>query len=208
MTRHHRTLIGVGLLAVAVAAPAAFAASDQTNTYATTITNARADIGGLAGDDTAYVRARLSFPDELKTVKRTDGTRTLRRSSPGCTYTIKVRTRVIVTGDSSAQQRVLAARPAKGPYLLDAGQRGLTAWRVTRIADQDHVDLRATRVSPLVAAGRQLDLADDLTAWQEVLITATSRPGDECHTGTYRDALGPQIGDTLATARTVGYTNR
>ncbi len=38
--------------------------------------------------------------------------------------------------------------------------------------------------------------------WSEIRATASSRAGDECHSGTYRKALGPQMGDALAVART------
>ena len=39
-------------------------------------------------------------------------------------------------------------------------------------------------------------------AWTEIRVTAVSRAGDECHSGTWRQALGPTIGDSLAVART------
>ena len=38
-------------------------------------------------------------------------------------------------------------------------------------------------------------------AWTELRVTAASRSGDECHAGTWREALGPVIGDSLAVAR-------
>ena len=46
-------------------------------------------------------------------------------------------------------------------------------------------------------------------AWSEIRVTATSRKGDECHSGTYRKALGPTLGDSLAVARaTLRFTRK
>jgi hypothetical protein len=39
-------------------------------------------------------------------------------------------------------------------------------------------------------------------AWTEIRVIAMSGAGDECHSGTWRQALGPTIGDSLAVART------
>jgi hypothetical protein len=46
--------------------------------------------------------------------------------------------------------------------------------------------------------------------WQETVVTAASRKGGECHSGTYREVLGPQIGNALATAvgRAYDFTTR
>jgi hypothetical protein len=41
--------------------------------------------------------------------------------------------------------------------------------------------------------------------WRETTASAASGPNDECHSGTYRDTVGPGIGDILATARGRGY---
>jgi hypothetical protein len=49
---------------------------------------------------------------------------------------------------------------------------------------------------------RRADIAPaGQAAWTEIRVTALSRAGDECHAGTWRQALGPAIGDSLATAR-------
>jgi hypothetical protein len=51
-----------------------------------------------------------------------------------------------------------------------------------------------TRRADIAPAGQQV--------WTELRATAVSRRGDECHSGTYRESLGPALGDALATART------
>jgi hypothetical protein len=51
-----------------------------------------------------------------------------------------------------------------------------------------------TRRPDIVPAGQ--------AAWTEVSVSAISRAGDECHAGTWREGVGPVIGDSLAVART------
>jgi hypothetical protein len=50
-----------------------------------------------------------------------------------------------------------------------------------------------TRRDDIVPAGQ--------VAWTEIRVAAASRPGDECHSGTWRVVMGPAISDALATAR-------
>jgi hypothetical protein len=128
----------------------------------------------------------------------------LRFITPGriCRYrvTFTLRTRLAAPGDGAAY--ATNALPSAGPaYLLDAGQRGNSAFRVVRQGTTGSVvrvdALRAgvlTRRSDIVPTGQ--------VAWTELRVTASSRRGDECHSGTYREVLGPQVGDALATART------
>jgi hypothetical protein len=78
--------------------------------------------------------------------------------------------------------------PEKQQYVLDAGTRGRAAWRVVRLpGPTGPVRLRAVRIDP----GQGL----------ETTVTADEDRGDECHMGTYRDVVGPGIGDALATLR-------
>lgn len=50
---------------------------------------------------------------------------------------------------------------------------------------------------------KRLDIAPaGQVAWTAIRVAAVSRAGDECHSGTWRQALGPTIGDSLAVART------
>jgi hypothetical protein len=50
---------------------------------------------------------------------------------------------------------------------------------------------------------RRKDIAPSgKVVWTDLTVSAQSSPDSECHSGTYREALGPQMGDALATART------
>jgi hypothetical protein len=119
----------------------------------------------------------------------------------GCRYrvTFGVGTRLAAPGDPA--QRAVELLPGAGPrYVLDSGQRNGSAFRVIREPSSDRVRLRGVRVSVLT---RRADIAPaGQEAWSEIGVVATSRSGDECHAGTWRERAGPQIGDALATART------
>ena len=86
--------------------------------------------------------------------------------------------------------------------LLDSGQRGSnSAFRVIHEQGKGAVvSLRALWAG--VLTGRADIAPAGQIAWSELGVTAASRPGDECHAGTWRDVLGPQLGDALATTRT------
>ena len=103
---------------------------------------------------------------------------------------------------ADAADRVAARLPAAGPrYVLDGGERGNRAFRVIRrksSGGQVRVDALWTGVLT-----RRADVAPaGQAAWTEIRVRAASRSGDECHAGTWREALGPAIGDSLAVART------
>jgi hypothetical protein len=121
-------------------------------------------------------------------------------SNGQCGYRVKftVRSRIDDPGDAAA--RVKAAVPGSGPFVLDQGERNGSAWRVVRksISGGIHVDAQwsgvLTRRGDIVPSGK--------VAWTDLSVSAESHKGDECHSGTYREVLGPQLGDALATART------
>jgi hypothetical protein len=108
--------------------------------------------------------------------------------------------RTVVGEPADPSERAAAGLPARSEaYVLDSGSRKGSAFRVVRRPTGDRVRVDGlwnavlTRRSDIVPAGQ--------AAWSEIRVTAASRAGDECHSGTYRDRLGPQIGDALATAR-------
>jgi hypothetical protein len=121
-------------------------------------------------------------------------------SNGSCSYHVKftVHSRIGDPGDASA--RVAAAAPGSGPFVLDSGQRNGGAWRVVRksVPAAVHVDAQWSGVLT-----RRKDIAPSgKVVWTDLSVSAQSHTGDECHSGTYREVLGPAIGDALATAKT------
>lgn len=124
------------------------------------------------------------------------------RQNANCSFDVTYAVTSVVGGNEAAVDRVATALPLPGaPYLLDRGERGSRAFRVVRrrtTGDRIRVDALwagvLTKRHDIVPSGS--------AAWTEIRVTAQSRPGDECHSGTYRQALGPAIGDSLAVART------
>jgi hypothetical protein len=126
---------------------------------------------------------------------------------PICRYTVTFTTRQVADTAETPAEHVAAAVPAPGPrYVLDFGERGTTAaWRVVRLQTTagQQVRLRAMRAD-------RRSIGSGAHKWQETVVTAASRKGGECHSGTYREVLGPQIGNALATAsgRAYDFTTR
>jgi hypothetical protein len=116
----------------------------------------------------------------------------------GVAYTVHS---LLAPASSDAPSRVAAELPAASVrHLIDVGVHNGSAFRVVRrpgIGGRVRLDALwsgvLTRRADIAPAGQ--------AAWTEIRVTALSRAGDECHAGTWRQALGPAIGDSLATAR-------
>ena len=92
-------------------------------------------------------------------------------------------------------------------HLLDSGDHGGRAWRVVR--RQTNGRLRVDALWSAVLTRRSDIAPSGQVAWTDIRVTATSTAGSECHSGTYRQALGPTIGDSLAVARhTLRFTRK
>ena len=126
--------------------------------------------------------------------------RTTQNSS--CRYDLTYRVKSVLGAPGSAAAYATKHLPAQSArHLLDSGQRGNSAFRVVRessIGSRVHVDAIWAGVLT-----RRADVAPSgQVAWSEIRVSARSRKGDECHAGTWRESLGPAIGDSLAVART------
>lgn len=193
----------------AAATPAATAAAARTATFATrTLTEPAATSLAVSGPLKAYVagsKARVVVPTAWATGRASAGTlRYTATQNTACHYAISYTVRTVVGDPGDAGARVAAELPAASSrYLLDEGARGTRrAFRVIRerVTGDGRIRLHAlwagvlTKRADIVPAGK--------AAWTEIRVTATSGAADECHSGTYRDALGPNLGDSLAVART------
>jgi len=185
-----------------VCAPAALAARGD---YATRSFTERADPGlAVSGSLSEYrvvSRARVIVPEDWSRLRApSDRLRFLTRGTPSCRYALTVTVRSLLGEPGDASERAAERLPARSAsYVLDSGRRGSGAFRVVRRASSDRVRVDGLWTSVLT---RRDDIArDGQVAWSEIRVTAASRAGDECHSGTYREALGPQVGDALATAR-------
>ena len=207
--RRSPTLRGGSVLAAALAAAAALAltapAHAQRGEYVarsfTQTTSSGLAVTGPLSELRAVARARVIVPRTWRRLSARPHQLRFEIPGRGCRYrvTFSVTSRLVPPGDPA--QRVAELLPGAGPrYLLDSGQRGAGAFRVVREPSTDRVRLRALRVSVLT---RRADIAPaGQEASSEIGVAATSRAGDECHAGSWRERAGPQIGDALATART------
>jgi hypothetical protein len=128
--------------------------------------------------------------------------RFLTTQNPACRYSVSYTVKSVLAPSQDAADYVAAGLSSPGSrYLLDSGERGNRAFRVVRqkgIGGQVRLDALwagvLTKRTDVAPAGQ--------AAWTEIRVSAASRKGDECHAGTWRQALGPTIGDSLAVART------
>jgi hypothetical protein len=193
----------VGAIALASAAPA----TAQRGAYATrTVTEPAASglaITGPLSNLVATSRARVIVPTAWQRRSAPAGQlrfQTTQNSS--CRYTVTYTAKSVLAPRQDAAAYVAARLAPQTPrHLLDAGARGNSAFRVVRqMGIGGRVRLDALWAGVLT---RRADIAPaGQTAWTEIRVSAVSRSGDECHSGTWRQALGPTIGDSLAVART------
>jgi hypothetical protein len=197
----------LGLLVAAVGLVFAASAGAQPGRFATrTFTEpARPGLavtGVLSGYRVTSV-GRVVVPTSWRTLAAPAGRlRFLTVNNSSCRYTVTYTVRSLLAPSQDAAAYVAAGLPSSSArHLLDSGVHGARAFRVVRqpgIGGRVHLDALwaavLTRRADIAPAGR--------VAWTEIRVTAVSRPGDECHSGTWRQALGPAIGDSLAVART------
>jgi hypothetical protein len=199
-----------GLAAVAVAAPVVHAATTSSRDafVARTINAVHVKPTGYDGTATVHLNARLTFPGIWRLLA-SGSHLTLRATETNCSYTVRASTQMsVTTSTQSATDHVLALTPASGRYVLDSGTRGRLVWRVTHVRTDAGVRILAAAAVPVSSyTSKALGLTGAQRLYQDVIVRADSNPKDECHTGTYRDALGPQIGDALAVLRWRSYSD-
>jgi hypothetical protein len=196
-----------GLVAIAVvgaaSAAAPIAGAADFRSYALRSTTAVRDLPGT----TTFTTARVILPRSWKALRASPGTLRFREGNGRCSFTVALALRARVAAAGSADAHVAADLPVRVARLvLDSGTRQPGAWRVTREPTPGRIVLHgeyarlAHADAGLIAAGQ--------AAWGELVASASSRPGDECHSGTYRATLGPALGDAFATARMTAYARR
>lgn len=155
----------------------------------------------------AQGKVRLNFPTGWA-AKTSATALTVTKATDACTYKVTAKADYVVADKGAATgPMVEAATPGKGPYVLDQGTRGTTSWRVTRVQDASmRTRLLAVRMAPTaITAGKGAPLPAGKQFFLRTTVRAIDGAKDECHTGTYRESLGPAIGDALATQKGSGF---
>jgi hypothetical protein len=190
--------------ALVIAAPVAAAGSAYAVDSLTEPANPGLAVAAPLAEFHVVSKARIVVPGSWKRLPSPAGTLNFHTSdNPGCTYAISfsVRSQLVATQPTAAF--VASALPSPDPRrLLDSGQRGSSAFRVVRPVSTTRGGVRLNGLWATVLT-RRTDIAPKgQVAWTELSVSATSLPNQDCGSGTYRDALGPALGDVLATART------
>jgi hypothetical protein len=205
LTRFRLTIIGGLVVAVGIAGVASAASS--TSRYVAVSFRQPASSGPVVkpplSEFRAVAGARVVVPTTWRRGRGGAGTAVFTLPSRSCTYTVTMRVTTAAAPDGPSVDRAMAALPSPGgpAYVLDSGQRTGSAFRVVRRRTSGaSVQVDAIRTAVLT---RRRDIAPaGNVIWADIRAAARSRPGDECHSGTYRQRLGPQLGDALAVART------
>lgn len=174
----------------------------ETRTFTEPAKPGLAVTGALSGYR-ATSSARVIVPTTWRALTAPGGRlRFLTVNNTSCRYNVTYSVKSVLAPSQDASAYVAAGLPSPSArHLLDSGVHGNRAFRVVR---QQGIGGRV-RLDALWAAvlTRRADIAPPgQVAWTEIRVTAISRAGDECHSGTWRQALGPAIGDSLAVART------
>jgi hypothetical protein len=190
----------IATVATTLACATALGASTYVARTFTQPKSAGLPVTGVLSDLLAVAEARVVVPSQWTTLKAPAGSLRFRsRNNPSCRYTITftVATRAAPAADDVAAY-VTSALPAQGPrFVLDSGRHGRAAFRVVRAGG------RPQAVDALWSATltRRADVAPTGQAiWSDIRVHAVAGKTDECHSGTWRQVLGPQLGDLLATA--------
>lgn len=203
----YRSLPWVPATLAGVLALAATPAGAATTTFKTRTITQPASAGlaatGPLSDLVAVSRARVVVPADWRTRSAQAGRlRFSVQQNPSCGYDLTYSVKSVLAPRQDAAGYVAAGLPAPGArYLLDSGTRDGRAFRVVR----QKTSGGQIRVDALWAGvlTRRADVAPSgQAAWTEIRVSARSRKGSECHAGTWRESLGPAVGDTLAVART------
>jgi hypothetical protein len=191
-------------LAFGLALPATAGAATSTDYVARSFTDTAATglpVTGPLAPRRAVARVRVIVPARWTRQSAPAGQLRLITPGVGCRYRVTFTVGAALSSPGASAARVDALLPSPGARrVLDEGTRRGAAFRVTRpVSPDERIRLRGLRTGILT---RRADIVPaGQNAWADVRVAATERAGDECHSGTYRENVGPALGDALATAR-------
>lgn len=201
--RASRITSSLAVAAVTLATASGAGASDFSSRTLTEPAASGLAVTGPLSDLVATSKARVVVPTAWQRRSASAGQlRFATRQNGSCRYTLTYAVTSVLAPRGNAADITAAQLPAAtSHHLLDSGARGNRAFRVVRRPGiGGRVRLDALWVGVLT---QRADVAPaGQTAWTQIRVAAISDKGDECHAGTWREALGPAIGDSLAVART------
>jgi hypothetical protein len=202
---HAPVRFAAAFVAVAILATTAAAASGAVSFVSRKVASSHDKAIQNDSSVAANFSATVRLPSNWKTTKAGSTSIKFSEGAPKCRYagTISAHVERGATGNPLAFVR--ADLPETNSKLvLDEGVRNTSAWRVIRVQRNDNrTQVNGEFARPLTITKNALPSGQ--AAWLVVQASATSRPGSECHSGTYRAVLGPYLGDAFATSRTSGF---
>jgi len=198
-----RITSSLAVAAVTLAAAGGAGAAEFTSRTLTEPAAAGLPVTGPLSDLVVTSSARVVVPTAWQRRSAAAGPlRLVTRQNGSCRYTVTYAVTSVLAPRGNAADIVAAQLPAAtSHHLLDSGARGNRAFRVVRRPGiGGRVRLDGLWVGLLT---QRADIAPTgQAAWTQIRVAAVSGKDDECHAGTWREALGPAIGDSLVVART------
>jgi hypothetical protein len=203
MTISCKAVLGALLAAAALSLPfAATAGAAPDGSYVDVKVNRAERPSEVVGADerSTTIAARMLVPAEWRRVGAASD-RSLGFMLRRCNFRIVLTARLHLDVDEAAAVHLAADLPAEDPFLLESGARGASAYRVVRVVRSDR------RTQLIGRFARPLQRADDgRRFWGE--LTAVAVAARSCHSGAYRNVLGPQLANTLHSIRFTGFSVR
>jgi hypothetical protein len=202
---HRPARIVAALVALAVLGTTAAAASGAVSLVSRKVASSHDKAIQNDSSVAANFSATVRLPSNWKTSKASSTSIKFTEGQAKCRYAGTISAHVERGATGNPLSFVRADLPETNSRLiLDEGVRNTSAWRVIRVQRQDNrTQVKGEFARPLTVTKNALPSGQ--AAWLVIKASATSRPGGECHSGTYRAVLGPYLGDAFATSRTSGF---
>lgn len=185
------------LLAAAVILLPAIVAGAQANSR-TDLT--RLSLNRMSTSDLSYAVGGFIAVPASWSARRTGSRIHLRDGDfPHCIFDTDVTSQAVQSNAGTPADAISAQQNVGSRYVIDSGTRGRGAWRVVRVpgGPSGGVTVVGDLLVPYAASPGSVAS----TTWVGLHAIAQARAGSECHSGMYRQAVGPQIGDALASYR-------
>jgi hypothetical protein len=202
---HSPARVLAALLALALLGATAAVATGATNLVSRKVASSHDKAIQNDSNVAANYSAKVFLPSNWKTSSGGSTSLKFTEGAVKCRYVGTITAHVERGAKGNAGAFVAADLPETNTKLiLDQGVRNGGAWRVIRVQRSDgRTQVKGEFARPLTVTKSALPATQ--AAWLVLNASATSRPGGECHSGTYRAVLGPYLGDAFATSRTTGF---
>jgi hypothetical protein len=197
-----------GLVAMATAAAVLLGLASSADAADRTALT-RVNLGRISAgvNNTTYaIGGFVAVPSSWSLRRSASAIRLRDRDFASCIYDVTITAQAIQSSATSPAEQIVAQQNVDPSYVIDSGTRGRGAWRIVRQpgGSSKGVTVVGDLLLPHPARGGS---GGGTTTWVGLHAVASARAGSECHSGTYRQAVGPQLGDAFASFRGIVHSS-